>query len=72
MFLKKSYGLNLLDNVVEMSEVGLKLLDRLFEQPPVSFHTHIRHPVNCHQSLHQPTQRMEGGLAGLRAQKLNV
>lgn len=69
---KRCESLNLLDNAVEMCEVSLKLLDSLSEQPLVSFHAHIRHPVNGHQSLHQPAKRVEGGLTSLRAQTINV
>lgn len=69
---KRVDGLNLLDDVVEVCEVSLKLLDGLAEQPPVRLHAHVRHPVNGHQSLHQPAQRVEGGLTSLGAPKLNV
>lgn len=57
--------MNLPDNAVEMREVRLNFLDGLSEQPAVRSHTDVSHPVDGHQCLHQPAQRVERGLTRL-------
>lgn len=53
------------NNAEEAFEVGLDLLDRLPEQPAVKAHADVSHPVDGHQRLHQPAQRVEGRLSCL-------
>jgi len=57
--------MNLPDNAVVMYEVSLDLLNSLPEEPAVGSHADVSHPVDCYQRLHQPAQRVEGGLTCL-------
>lgn len=53
------------DDAVEVFEVRLDLLHRLLQQPAVGTHTHVGHPVDGDQGLHQPAHGVEGGLRRL-------
>lgn len=39
------------------------------QEPPVGSDAHVGHPVDGHQGLQQPAQRVEGGVAGLRGRE---
>lgn len=53
------------DQLEEAAQVGLDLVDGLGEQAAVGPHAHVGHPVHGDQRLHQPAERVQGGVAGL-------
>lgn len=57
------------DDLEDSVQVGLDLFDCLLQQPAIRSNADVRHPINRHQGLYQPTQRVEGCVTGLKVKK---
>lgn len=53
------------DDLKNAAEVRLDLADGLMQEPTVGSNAHVGHPVDRHQCLQQPAQRVERGVTRL-------
>lgn len=53
------------DNLKDAAKIRLDLVDSLMQEPTVGSNAHVGHPVDSHQGLQQPAQRVERGVTRL-------